>query len=176
MNSTLRILILIAALCMPPCLAFADYSDLDISCVTKKLDQKTITGTAENAVTVDTEDWVYAVTLQNNTFKDLTNIEVRYIIFYKIEALGTVAGTRVGRQAGVAKIDAVKAHDKVDFQTSAVKLEKQSLKPGMYYPNGGRTAGDAALSGLWIRIYQNGTMIAEMSRPPALASKEKWDE
>ena len=177
MHPTLRIPILIAALLLPPCAAFADGGDIDFSCVARRVDQKvTKSGTTENAITIDTEDWQYVVTLTNNTFKDMTNIEVQYLIFSKREELGTVAGVRMGKQAGTAKIDDLKAHDKVEFKTDPVKLEKASLKPGNYYPNGGRVSGEASLSGLWIRIYQDGKLIAEMSRPPELASKEKWAE
>ncbi len=176
MLPTLRIPTLLAVLCLPPCIAFAD-GDLDFSCVAKRIDQNTSkSGTSQNTIITDTEDWQYVVTLANNTFKDMANLEVRYVIFSKRQEIGTVAGVRVERQTGTAKIDNLKGHDKAKFDTVAVKLQKASLPVGSYYNNGGRTTGTANLAGLWIRIYQDGKLIAEMSRPPELATKEKWGE
>lgn len=173
----LRTFIAFVVLSLPPCIALAGDGDIDFSCVTRKVDQKTTqSGTDTKAIIIDTEDWQYVVTLANNTFNDMKDIEVRYIIFTKSEELGTVAGVRVGRQYGSAKIDVLKAHDKTEFNTDAVKLQKASLPPTSYYPNGARMHGEASLSGLWIRIYQNGNLIAEMSRPSDLASKEKWGQ
>ena len=176
MKPTLGIPLLLAVLCLPPWACRAG-GDLDFSCVAKRVDQKTTkSGTSEDALTIDTEDWQYVVTLANTSFKDLANLEVRYIMFSKRQEIGTVAGTRVEKQAGSVKIDNIKGHDKVQFETITMKLQKATLAAGRYYANGGRTSGEASMSGLWIRIYQNGNLIAEMSRPPELATKEKWPE
>lgn len=177
MKPTLGIPLLLAVLCVPPCVCHAGDGDLDFSCVAKRIDQKTTkSGTSEEALTIDTEDWQYVVTLANNTFKDTGSLEVRYIMFAKRQEIGTVAGTRIEKQGGSVKIDNIKGHDKVQFDTIPMKLQKASLAAGRYYVNGGRTSGEAAMTGLWIRIYQNGNLIAEMSRPPDLATKEKWPQ
>ncbi len=88
--------------------------------------------------------------------------EIKIHHFFKQEELGTVAGARLGRQTGSAKIDAIKGNDKASFDTVAVKIQKASLGGGYSYKNGGKTDAEGNLAGLWIRIYQNGNLIAEM--------------
>src|SRR5271155_395568 len=99
MKPALRIPAALALLCMQPCIAHAQNGDLDFSCVARKVDQKTTNTTPKPATdgstgpsfTYTNEDWQYVVTLQNNdAFKDLANIEVKYIIFFKQEQLGSV--------------------------------------------------------------------------------------
>ena len=160
---------------LPPLLAHADSEALNFSCVAKRVDQKSTTN-EKGEIAIDTEDWVYIVTLQNTTFTDMANVEVKYIIFYKQEELGSTAGPRLGKQSGSAKIDSIKGNDQAEFSTAPVKLEKSSLQGGRYFPNGARPQAEASLTGLWIRVYQNGNLIAEMAKPTNLPSKEKWAE
>ena len=178
MKPALGIPLLLAVLCLPPCACLAGNGDLDFSCIAKRVDEKTNqSGTSENAITIDTEDWKYVVTLTNNTFKDMGNLEVRYVVFSKLQELGHGGRVRVNKVTGSVKIDAASRDTtRCKFDTATVKLQKASLKPANYYNNGARTSGEASLAGLWIRIYQNGNLIAEMSRPPELATKEKWQE
>ena len=175
MNPTLGILILMAVLCMPPCIARADNGDLEFSCVAKKVEQKATTA-SKGAVAVNTENWVYVVTLENKTFKDIANLEIKYLIFYKQEELGSTAGPRLGRQAGSVKVAVINGNDKAEFNTVAVQLQKATLEGFRYYANGASPEANASLYGLWIRIYQNENMIAEMSKPANLPGKEKWEE
>jgi hypothetical protein len=182
MKSTLGIFIAMAVLSLLPCAAHADNPALDFSCVARRADQqtkeaqgKTTNGGTDTVVKVK-EDWQYVVTLENkDAFTPLQNLEIKYIIFFKQEQLGSLAAPRLGRQAGSTKIDSIKGNDKVEFHTVSVQLEKASLQ-GAYYLNGAKTDANANLAGLWIRIYQNGNLIAEMCRPPTLSSKEKWEE
>ena len=142
MKPALGILLLLSVLCLPPCACLAGDGDLDFSCIAKRVDEKTSkSGTTENAITIDTEDWKYVVTLTNNTFKDMGNLEVRYVVFSKLQELGTVAGVRVNKVTGSVKIDAIKGHDKVQFDTATVKLQKASLKPGNLLQQRGKDIG-----------------------------------
>ena len=185
MKPTLGTFIAMVVLCLQPCVAHAQDAVLDFSCVARKVDQKTSTTTpkpSNNGGTGATfsytnEDWQYVVTLKNkDAFKELTNLVVKYIIFFKQEQLGSLAGARLERQTGSARIDTIKGNDKVEFSTVAVKLQKASLGAGYSYDNGAKSDANANLAGLWIRVYQNGNLIAEMSRPSNLPSKEKWGE
>jgi hypothetical protein len=182
MKTSLRIFIVVAAILFLPLFVRADEGSLVFSCVGRRADQQTkesqgkTTNGGTDTIVQTKEDWQYVVTLENNdAFTALQNLEIQYIIFYKQEELGSLAGPRLGRQAGSAKIDIIKGNDKAEFHTVSVQLEKASLQ-GAYYLNGAKEDANANLVGLWIRIYQNGKLIAEMSRPSNLPSKEKWEE
>jgi hypothetical protein len=51
------------------------------------------------------EHWVYDVTIENKTFKELTNLDLKYVIFFKKEKLGVkAAATRDSRAEASASI------------------------------------------------------------------------
>ena len=52
------------------------------------------------------EHWVYDVTIENKTFKELTNLDLKYVIFFKQEQLGVKAASthRVSRMVVSASI------------------------------------------------------------------------
>src|SRR5262249_22490384 len=149
--------------CMLPPAVFADNGNIAFTCVARRADQKS-TDSKKGDMTVTKEDWQYVVTLENTTFNDVANLEVNHISFFKHEELGSLAGARLGLRTGSTKVDSIKGHDKATFSTVNVKLTKASLAGGYYFKNGANAESNANLAGLWIRIYQNGNLIAEMSR------------
>jgi hypothetical protein len=146
-------------------------SDVEIHCLPKKVDEATkTTGTTLGAK----EHWNYEVTIENRTFKDLTGIEVKYVLFYKPEKLGERTEEKMKRQNGNAPFAVLKPHEKKVFKTSAVELKKAQLVNDFYYPTGGRQAAQDTLGGLWVRVYQNGQQIGEYANPSTLM-REKWE-
>ena len=61
--------------------------DLEIHCTPKKIDQQNDKG-SDGGANRTKEHWVYEVTVENKTFKDLTNLEVKYSTFFTQEQLG----------------------------------------------------------------------------------------
>jgi hypothetical protein len=45
-----------------------------------------------------------------------------------------------------------------------------------YFLNGANPKAEDSLAGIWVRMYQNGKIVGEFTKPSNLASKEKWDE
>jgi hypothetical protein len=153
--------------------AGAANSGLDIHCMPKRVDATAPQNSSSGSMTSSKEHWNYEVTVENKTFKPLTSIEVRYMIFYKTEELGSKAPATQQHQSGGMSIDALKPHEKKSFTTNPVELNKSHLTGRYYYSGGERIKAEDALSGIWIRVYQNGQQLAEYANPSAL-TKEQW--
>jgi len=151
----------------------AQISDLEIHCVPKRIDTSMKKASDGGANRTD-EHWVYDISIENNTFKDLTGLEVRYAIFLTREKLGQKAATAPDQQKGSFTIDVLRSHDKRAFTTDPVELKKSNLVGNWIYPSGAKPNAQDALAGLAMRVYQNGQVIAEFANPSNLAH-EKWE-
>ena len=61
--------------------------DVGIHSVAKRIDQ-TIKKASDGGANETKEHWVYDVTIENKTFKELTNLDLKYVIFFAQERLG----------------------------------------------------------------------------------------
>jgi hypothetical protein len=147
--------------------------DLEIHCTPKKLDADVKKG-SDGGVNKTKEHWVYEVTVENKTFKEISSLDVTYVIFYQHEELGVKAAPTPKRQNGNLMIPELKPHEKKSITTGPVELSKSNLVGGWMYPSGAKPGVQDMLSGLALRVYQNGQQFAEYANPPNLA-KEKWE-
>ncbi len=147
--------------------------DLDIHVVAKRVDASQPRNEDDNSRTVSKEHWNYEVSVENVTFKPMAAIDVRYMIFYKTEELGSKAPAQQRHQSGSFTIDALTPHQKKTFTTNSVELSKSHLTGHWYYSGGERIKAEDALAGVWVRVYQSGQVIGEYANPSFL-SKEQW--
>jgi hypothetical protein len=70
--------------------AIAGNLDVDIHCVARRVDQS-VKKASDGGANETKEHWVYDVTIENKTFKELANLNLKYVIFYKQEQLGVKA-------------------------------------------------------------------------------------
>jgi hypothetical protein len=168
-----KILCVFVALLIGAHWSMAGNFDLDIHCAPKKVDENSKKASDGGANTT-TQRWDYEVTVENKTFKDLANLEVKYVIFYAQEQLGVKATPTSRQQNGTFIISALKPHEKKSFTTSSVELKKSNLVGNWIYPSGAKPNAQDALVGLGVRVYQNGQLFAEYANPSTLA-KEKWE-
>jgi D-arabinose 1-dehydrogenase-like Zn-dependent alcohol dehydrogenase len=149
-------------------------SDFETHCVAKKLDEKVNQGSGEGSKAVAKEHWAYDVAIENKTFKDLSDLELKYIIFFNHERLGVKAAPTLQRQTGTFAIGSLPSHQKKSFSTEPVTLSKANLVGHYHYASGARPNAQDTLSGLWIRIYQHGQQIGEYANPSTL-TKQLWE-
>jgi len=138
------------------------------------------TATGASAEVKKVQEWAYTVTLENSTFKDMSNLDVRYMIFYKQEKLGEKGAPIKQHKYGTNTINTLAAGANTSFDTDSVTLTKAALlgPPGgfEYYANGARSKAEDSLTGIWVRVYQNGAVFAEYANPPSLTSREQWQD
>jgi len=154
-------------------------SDLNITCDKKRIELATDSHSRSDSTTT-TEQWGYAVTVENQGFKALTNLDVQYIIFYKHEELGIKGPPRKLTKKGAYTIASLESLGKTSFDTDSVTLKKTTLVGSdggyLYFTNGAKPTASDSLSGLWVRVFQNGNLYAEYAYPAGLSSSERWQE
>jgi hypothetical protein len=164
-------------------------SDVEIHCVAKKVNEQTRKAAQGSRVVVQEgsvnivagggtnrtkENWVYEVTIENKTFKELDGVEVKYAIFFNKEKLGVKAAPTAQHQNGTLSIPVLKPHEKQTFSTDSVELDGANLVGEWHYTNGAKPGAHDTLVGLALRIFQNGQQFAEYANPSTLL-REKWD-
>lgn len=162
--------IVVSALSAP---VFAGDSDLEIRCVAKRIDQATKKASDGGANRTE-EHWAYDVLIENKTFKDLTGLEVRYVVFLTREKLGQKAAAAPEQQKGSFMVDLLRSHDKRTFTTDSVELKKSNLVGNWIYSSGAKPNAQDALVGLAVHVYQNGQLFTEFANPSNLAH-DKWE-
>jgi hypothetical protein len=163
----------IALACLAVRAALAAISDIDIHVVAKRVDATQPHNEAGDTRTVSKEHWNYEVSVENASFKPMTAIDVRYMIFYKTEELGSKAPAQQLHQSGSFSIDALAPHQKKTFTSNSIELNKSHLIGHWYYSGGERIKAEDTLVGIWVRVYQSGQLMGEYANPSFL-SKEQW--
>jgi hypothetical protein len=173
MKNIVRIFLVLAALVLPG-LIRAGNSDVEIHCTAKKLAETRNPGSGEGGVSKTKENWTYDVTIENKTFQNMANVEIKYVIFFNQEKLGKKEAAQLQRHAGSMTLPSFGAHEKKSLTTEAVELKKANLVGHYHYTSGARPNAQDTLTGLWVRVYVNGQQFAEYANPSTLM-KEKWE-
>jgi len=173
-------LVVIAALFAWIHLARAGDSDVNITCEKKRMELHGGGAGESSDVTKKSEQWGYSVSVENQGFSDLSDLQVKYIIFYKHEELGVKGPGQMKTRTGTCTIDKIASLDKTSFDTESVTLTKASLVGPVggysYFGNGAKSSVADTLTGLWVRIYKDGNLFAEYAYPAGLTSSETWQE
>jgi hypothetical protein len=173
MNNIRGILSAFIAFALMAHASIAGNFDVEIHCVPKKLDENVKKG-SDGGANIGKEHWAYVLTIENKTFKELADLEVKYVIFFKQEQLGKKTDATARRQSGSFSIATLKSHEKKPFTTDAVELKKSNLVGNWHYTSGAKPNAQDTLVGLAVRVYQNGQQLAEYANPSTL-TREKWE-
>jgi hypothetical protein len=125
---------------------------------------------------ITTEKWVYNVTIDNKSARDHADLDVRYVIYAADVEPGSKAPPKIIRKRGSTKVAAIKSHSTSTFTTEPIDLVKTQLSQGVTYGSGARPRANDTLEGIRLRIYKGDEMLAEVARPPSLATKEPWEK
>jgi hypothetical protein len=162
-----RLLLFLMASITVAQLSVAGNFDLEIHCVARRVDQS-VKKASDGGANETKEHWVYDVTIENKTFKELANLDLRYVIFFKQEQLGVKATATPRQQSGSFSIDSLKSHEKKSLTTNPVELNKSNLVGNWHYESGAKPNAQDTLVGLAIRVYQGGQQFAEFANPSTL--------
>src|SRR5437016_5583067 len=166
MKTAYRFLILLTAVWSTN-VAIAGNFDVEIHCVARRVDQ-TVKKASDGGANETKEHWVYDVTIENKTFKELGNLDFRYVIFFKQERLGVKVAATPRQQSGSFSVDSLKPHEKKSFSTNPVELNKANLAGNWIYSSGAKPNAQDTLAGLAVRVYQGGQQFAEFANPSTL--------
>lgn len=147
-------------------------SDFDVKADPKCLAKDKTTSGIEK---ITTEQWIYNVTIENKTARDHADLDIKYVVYASDVQPGSKAPPKIIRKTGSSKLVAIKSHTKSAFTTEPIDLVKSQLTQGVTYGSGARPRANDTLEGIWLRIYKGGELLAEIAKPPALATKESWE-
>lgn len=135
-------------------------------------------GNANNGVAAKNDETVhYELRLQNQTTADLATLNVEYIVFVQRQRLGEkmTDPPHIDRVTGSESVEVLNNREPKSVTTKDFTLHKGSLGGGYTYTNGGRLRAEDSVLGVWVRISQNGQMIAEYINPSSIKSRG-WDQ
>ncbi len=122
------------------------------------------------------EKWGYAVTIANQSFKDVPDVQVDYIIFYKAETPGRVENaTRDKRSSGTRTVGLLKNNTRFTCETDAIDLHKTQLNADRYYASGAKSIAKDVITGVKVRVKSGGAIIGEFADPQSLKTSEQWN-
>jgi hypothetical protein len=145
-------------------------SDLKISTVEKRLDKQEREMAYQK---VRRENWCYEVTLELAGFKAAEGVEVEYRVF-KLDEMPAREKVRLVGRPGSEKIAVLKPREKFVFQSAPVEITIHDRDSSYEWATGVKMKSADKLSGIWIKVFQNGKQVAEYCRPTGLKNQEKW--
>ena len=146
--------------------------DVDITATRLKSDQEK---SRESNVTITTKEIVYKVTVQSRSFKPITDLQVKYMIFYADVQPGAAGKPVETSHRGVETFSALDANKLITFDTKPLKLSVAELDSGWYYTSGAGSRARDRVTGVWIRAYSNGKLIGEYTNPSTVGKRD-WKE
>jgi hypothetical protein len=132
---------------------------LDVS----RLKFSTKDDTSNTGYTVTTEQWGYDIALTSKTMRPATEIRVEYQLYIRQAKLGqTPSSQPLKNRPGTKTIAKLDAGGKSSFKTDSAAARQVKLLPGYVWKETGRGEDVSdKLEGIWVRVFQGTTMIAE---------------
>lgn len=161
-------------LALPPATSSA-LDDVKILPTPIKLD--TSKNRNEANTTVESKDIAYTVKVTSSFFSEITNVTVKYNIFYEVAELGSKSEPGVKLRAGSHTFPSLLTNKPVTFDTEPIKLEKATLDGGWYFSNGASGRTKDKVVGVWFKAFDStGKQIGEYINPTTLTRKQKWKD
>jgi len=153
--------------------ARAEMFDVNITTARKKLDeQKSSSGDTTSV----TKEVAYTITLESHSFKPMTGLQVKYMVFYQDQQPGNIGKPITAFNKGTATLAGLGVHETATVDTTSFKLTTTELAAGYYYVSGANGRSQDRVTGIWVRVYSEGKLVGEYANPPATAKKNTWKE
>jgi hypothetical protein len=153
--------------------AFAQLRDVEITVNRNKLDEQKKRASYE---TLTAMQIAYDVKVRNKTFRDLENIEIKYMIFYEEAMHGSREKPALSYVKGKEAVGLLESHSEVSFLTTPVTLTKSELDGNAYWASGASNRSKDAIKALWFRAYADGKLVGEYVNPSTITKKAEWKE
>lgn len=174
MNKAFLGMIVAVVVCSPFRAAAAD--KVQITAARNRVDASQAKAGREGTQAKASEKVTYDMKVQNRTFADLANLTVEYILFVERQRLGEKKGTEVTeRITGSGPIATLTPKAPQTVTTSEVTLSKENLVGNYIYSAGGRIKAEDSVTGVWVRVSQDGQMIGQYANPSSVMSRG-WDK
>jgi hypothetical protein len=158
-----------------PLLAQSNGIHLDVS-AERKLHNDASKKSSTNDTNKGGEECAYDIVVTNTSLKDVPALDVQYQIFIQRQRLGEKKDVEHSdKVTGSATLPALKSLQKGSVATKSFPLSKANLQGGWTYYNGGRQSAKDTVKGIWVKIYDGQTLLAEFANPSTVKDKETWE-
>jgi len=141
----------------------------------KKLDEDK--AKSSDHTSVKSKQIIYSVKVNSRSFKELTNVTIKYNIYYEVNQLGSTAKPEVKSASGSHSLESLLTNKPVEFDTTAIQLSQSTLDGGWYFGNGADATAKDKVVGLWFKAFDaEGKLIGEYTNPSSVTTKQKWKE
>lgn len=141
----------------------------------KKLDEDQ--ARSSDHTSVKSKQIIYSVKVNSRAFKELNNVTIKYNIYYEVSQLGSTAKPEVKSASGSHSLESLLTNKPVEFDTTAIQLNQETLDGRYYFGNGAASAAKDKVVGLWFKAFDaEGKLIGEYMNPASVATKQKWKE
>lgn len=122
------------------------------------------------------EKVVYSLTLKNVAPNELTGLTVDYAFFIERQRLGEAKTdpVKVERTFASQKVEALSRQTPKTLTTAEITLNTENLVGTFHFKNGGRIRAVDSVTGVWVRVSQEGKIIGEYANPPTV-TKRGWE-
>ena len=120
----------------------------------------------------------YNIVITNNDYDhDFEAIKVEYLIVKFEDALAAKKKSHgtIQRFKGSASYHLIKAREEVSVATETFPMMETELAPGFVWTNGGKKDSKDVIRGIWVKIYVDGKLVHELSKPENMMRKESWN-
>jgi len=119
--------------------------------------------------------WTGEIKLENVGRQPSGPMRCKYVIYVKRQELGRKMGEEKSEEiSGELDVPALKRGAVFSATTSEVTLRQQSLSAGYYVKDGGQGKASDSVSGVWLKLLNGNTEVAEFVNPPTIKTKFTW--
>ncbi len=117
----------------------------------------------ESHHTITTENWGYDITLTSKTMHPASGLPVEYQLYVRQAILGeTMSSQPLKNRPGQQTLPTLDAGGKASFKTASAAAKLVALDSGYYWTKTGKSEDvNDKLEGIWVRVFEGKTMIAE---------------
>ncbi|MGJ8637941.1 MAG: hypothetical protein ACSHYA_00990 [Opitutaceae bacterium] len=127
---------------------------------------------------IDRESYesAYGIEVSNSSYETIKNIQIEYLVIKFEDALAAQKRSEgeLKRLKGKTKIDFIGARDKSTAVTESFPMQETKLAPGYVWAGGGKKTSKDKLDGIWVKLYIDGILVHEESRPESMMRKTAW--
>ena len=153
----------------------ASSNDVTFTASRKRLDYSKERSSANTVV--QEKEIVYTVKATSKSFKDLTDVLIKYNIFYEDEEHGSTEKPKVRELAGKTVLPSMLTNKPVEFDTDPITLSEAKLAANWYFTSGASRKAKDRVVGLWFRAFDSeGNLLGEYMNPSTVGSKFSWKE
>lgn len=152
----------------------ASSKDITFTASRKRLDHSK---ERDSNTMVEEKEIVYTVKATSKSFRDLTDVVIKYNILYEEEKHGSTDKPKVREVAGKTVLPSMLTNKPVEFDTDPITLSEAKLASNWYFASGASRKSKDRVVGLWFRAFDaEGNLRGEYMNPSTVGSKFSWKE